>query len=237
MRTKKVAIKKAKVTPAKSTKKVISTKKVVKAKAKPKAKKLKKYAVGGRKSNPCPAGYYWNGSECVEGQNTGGFGRSQAEYDRNIKSAMDADKELSFIARSKYNENNPIKNFPLHYGYSGTEFRENAPKYLKVSSPSATDASMAKYNKEIAAYYKANPNTPKYVGRLPIKKVESASSANKELVGPKVGRLPIRKAELSRTTTPEIRMAKGGKKTSVKKYAKGGTKTSVKRVVRRTKRK
>jgi hypothetical protein len=40
------------------TKKVVATKKVVRAKSKPKAKKLKKYAAGGKSSNPCPPGYY-----------------------------------------------------------------------------------------------------------------------------------------------------------------------------------
>jgi hypothetical protein len=141
-------------------------------------KNLKK-AKDGRSSNPCPAGYYWNGSECVEGQNTGGFGKSQAEYDRNIKRLTDAGKELDFIVRSKYNENNPIRNYG---GANDLDFREKLPKYLNISTPMyATDASMDNYDKEIAAYYKANPNQTRYVGRLPIRKVELTSTVNKDL--------------------------------------------------------
>lgn len=102
-----------------------------------------------------------------------------AEYNRNIKRLMDTTKELDFIVRSKYNENNPIRN----YGSANDlEFREKLPKYLNISTPIyATDASMDNYDKEIAAYYKANPNTPKYVGRLPIRKIELSNTINKEL--------------------------------------------------------
>lgn len=215
MRTKKVAIKKAKVTPAKKTKKVVATKKVVKAKAKPKAKKLKKYAVGGRKSSGCPDGYYMDSK-----------GNCISDYDRNYPLMQDADREINYILNNQSkNWNNPKGASSVKWGtiVSGDDedfggsmnVYNRLPKYTGISQPFASSRSMKQYRDEIDAFYKANPNVKPYVGRLPIKKA----------------------GELPSTANKEIRMAKGGKKTSVKKYAKGGTKTSVKRVVRRAKKK
>jgi hypothetical protein len=95
-------------------------------------------------------------------------GSATNEYDRNIARAMDADKELNYIMDSAYGRaNERISNANRKYSGTGrTRISEGAPENLGVRSPYATDADMAAYDKEIAAFYKANPGMKPYVGTL-----------------------------------------------------------------------
>ena len=92
----------------------------------------------------------------------------QTEYDRNIKRSIDADKELEYISAVNQPgmDRNPINS---KYASGRTRLFEGAPQYLGVRSPYATDADMSAYDKEIAAFYKKNPNIKPYVGTLKTK--------------------------------------------------------------------
>lgn len=93
----------------------------------------------------------------------------QTEYDRNIKRSIDADKELQYVTNLPSQTYSDQKVWNKVYGQSPARLFEYAPNYLGVRSPYATDADMAAYDKEIAAFYKKNPNIKPYVGTLKTK--------------------------------------------------------------------
>lgn len=93
------------------------------------------------------------------------------EYNRNYKKMRDAEKELQYVTSvppSKYTDERVGSKV---YKNSMARLFEDAPNYLGVRVPSATDADMKAYDKEIAAFYKANPNISPYVGTLKTRAV------------------------------------------------------------------
>jgi hypothetical protein len=151
------------------------------------------------------------------------------EYDRNIKRKMDADKELEYIS----NPNQPgMSSNPINtmYGSAGrTSIFEGAPKYLKVRSPYATDADMAGYDKEIAEFYKKNPNIKPYVGSLktkPVTEIKKKGGATKKKM--KTGGMVNSNSKVSALASAGSKGVKSGvnPKASASKVAKGPGKRS-----------
>jgi hypothetical protein len=93
----------------------------------------------------------------------------QTEYDRNIKGAIDADKELQYITSVPPQTYSDPKVWNKVYGKSNARLFEDAPNYLGVRSPYATDSDMKAYDQEISSFYKKNPNVKPYVGSLKTK--------------------------------------------------------------------
>jgi hypothetical protein len=92
------------------------------------------------------------------------------EYNRNYAKMRDAEKELKYITSVPPSQYTDEKTWSKVYKKSMARLFEDAPNYLGVRVPYATDADMKAYDKEVAAFYKANPNVSPYVGSLPTKR-------------------------------------------------------------------
>lgn len=97
------------------------------------------------------------------------------EYNRNYAKTRDADREIGDILSQRRNWSNQDLYNKIRRGISDDPSdwtmtpKDRLEKYGKVINPNATDRDMAQYDKDIAAFYKANPNIKPYVGTLKTK--------------------------------------------------------------------